>query len=627
MYLLKPIHKHLFSLVLLLHIVNSSAAQSGNVLYTQVNELQKNGTVFTECNLLSFAGDAPVITGGFLLSPQQSAITKLYNEKPTTITLHLPTPNGGHTLLLMRSNPTAADIATNTIGDQGHQPVSADRGLHYNGCVAGQPNTLAAVSVFANGDLMVLFADKTGNYVVGKLNDNSNTYVLYKDDALKDMQPYVCKTKDVPKSASPAGKTTASATCKTIRIYLEGDFDLYELYGRNVTLTQNYLTGLFNQMQGIYKNDSIFIILSAVSIWTIPDSYCDTNASFASVDFQKAWQAKSNAHKGDFAILVAADSANNGGIAPLLTLCDVPNSYAYTDVEGIYNTIPTYSKDVMVISHELGHLLGSMHTHWCGWNTGNGGSCGAIDNCAPKDWSGSCTTCLSVYDDAAPAAAWSGTIMSYCHLRGRGINLANGFGPLPRKEMISNINNTSLSYCLNHSIKATLQTEHICRGEGKVTVLLDTTYLTSGLLPPSSLNYYWTSGATTQNLHSITTPGTYGVVITDAKYKCQIQYVTSVFLINTDSCRFKLGIDPQLKNNTVATISPNPCDDKCIISLSNKLNDVSITITDMVGRVHYSVQHIHQQEVFINTSGYTSGIYTITVKYNTGKQYLKLVVN
>ena len=41
-------------------------------------------------------------------------------------------------------------------------------------------------------------------------------------------------------------------------------------------------------------------------------------------------------------------------------------------------TVPTYSWNVMVITHEMGHLMGSNHTHACVWNGNNT----AIDGCA-----------------------------------------------------------------------------------------------------------------------------------------------------------------------------------------------------------------------------------------------------
>lgn len=72
----------------------------------------------------------------------------------------------------------------------------------------------------------------------------------------------------------------------------------------------------------------------------------------------------------------------------------------------------------MVIAHELGHLMGSQHTHACVWN----GNDTAIDGCAGLT-EGFCGT------PGIPANG--GTIMSYCHLRPQGINFNFGFGTQP----------------------------------------------------------------------------------------------------------------------------------------------------------------------------------------------------
>ena len=71
--------------------------------------------------------------------------------------------------------------------------------------------------------------------------------------------------------------------------------------------------------------------------------------------------------------------------------------------------------------HEIGHLLGSAHTHWCGWNLG-GGNFGALDNCAPTE--GGCPP-------GPDPGNTGGTIMSYCVNDGDTTSFLNGFGMLP----------------------------------------------------------------------------------------------------------------------------------------------------------------------------------------------------
>ena len=65
----------------------------------------------------------------------------------------------------------------------------------------------------------------------------------------------------------------------------------------------------------------------------------------------------------------------------------------------------------MVCTHEIGHNIGSNHTHWCGWapEPWNGFGGGPIDNCVSVE--GSCP------DSPTPQV---GTIMSYCHTTSSG---------------------------------------------------------------------------------------------------------------------------------------------------------------------------------------------------------------
>jgi hypothetical protein len=86
----------------------------------------------------------------------------------------------------------------------------------------------------------------------------------------------------------------------------------------------------------------------------------------------------------------------------------------------------------MVITHEMGHLMGSRHTHACVWNGNNT----AIDGCSGAT-EGGCAL------PGIPASG--GTIMSYCHQQSVGINFNLGFGPQPAA-FILNIFNTATCY-------------------------------------------------------------------------------------------------------------------------------------------------------------------------------------
>ncbi|MEP6647465.1 MAG: GEVED domain-containing protein, partial [Saprospiraceae bacterium] len=113
-------------------------------------------------------------------------------------------------------------------------------------------------------------------------------------------------------------------------------------------------------------------------------------------------------------------SASGGISAGFAGICN-PNpdlSKCFCSINSGYSNVPTFSWSVMVITHEMGHLLGSHHTHACVWNGNNT----AIDGCA------------GVVEGSCPLPGnpvQGGTIMSYCHLQSCGINFTLGFGPQP----------------------------------------------------------------------------------------------------------------------------------------------------------------------------------------------------
>ena len=83
----------------------------------------------------------------------------------------------------------------------------------------------------------------------------------------------------------------------------------------------------------------------------------------------------------------------------------------------------------MAMTHEMGHSLGSPHTHACAWN----GNSTAIDGCGPSaGYSEGCD---------APLPTNGGTIMSYCHLvPSVKIDFLNGFGPQPAALIRNTVN-------------------------------------------------------------------------------------------------------------------------------------------------------------------------------------------
>lgn len=295
-------------------------------------------------------------------------------------------------------------------------------GVFYRGIIKGDINSLVAVSIFSDQVMAIISSQDDGNINVGKytgIGAADDDYMIFSDKDITVANPSSCATPEDERFSEAyqeaLGNTGSSRTVNIPRVYVEADNALYLNKG-SVTATSDYLTGVFNNSSTIYANDGINIVLSEIFVWTTADGYASGSSSSALSSFM-SFRTTFN---GDVAQLCALDPGGLGGVAATINgLCN-SNKYCYSDIDPTYSTYPTYSWTVMVFTHELGHLFGSFHTQWCGWPGG------AIDNCYTTE--GGCSP--------GPAPVGGGTIMSYCHLTGYGINFVNGFGPYPKAAII-----------------------------------------------------------------------------------------------------------------------------------------------------------------------------------------------
>ena len=613
--------------VVLLGIHSYASQSEKSQLYKEIEQAKAENLPFNSVSLFSLTEGEKhdVLSSEVLLAANEQAIKSLFDKKTQAITLEFTSAEGKtYQLDVMRSNPFSNNPNIGFIDASGKHPFSYDRGLHYQGAVRGYERSLAAVSIFSSGEVMILFANEDGNFVVGKL-DNSEKYILYNDRDFLSKPEMPCGTADeqvIDYEPGKGDKTTAAYECYKVRLYWEADNDLYVNKAQSVSRTTDYLTGLFNQVQTMYRNERIAVELTSVYIWTIDDQYPESGSH----DALSAFRSKMNSQgqfDGDLAMLLARDAGGNGGVAYRGGLCSgVP--YAYGDVNGSYNAVPSYSWDVSMVTHELGHNIASPHTHWCGWNTGAGGSCGGIDNCQSLEPGSGCSTCPVTYNNSAPSSAWQGTVMSYCHLRSRGVNLANGFGPLPGN-MIRNA--VSSLPCLQSIISATLTPTDICRDNGKIDVSFDSTLIGTSNFGASNYKYQWSAGNITTKDIFVVKPGTYSVSITDSN-NCNATFSAYVSQSASPDCA---STSVQDIEREYVSIYPNPAQNNASLKFfSNQQEQTIIKITDITGktvRTEIVYANAGENNINLNLNGITSGMYYINLAASTTNYIsLKLVV-
>ncbi len=446
----------------IIQAVNATAQQQPSQLYNMVTatpaaekvaastQLFKRSTTIQQDELAS-----TLLTQQLLdLDKNQSA--GIYQSQPGRLSITVPyAHNRTYILQLVQQDISFDGLTLYTLTGTGSSKKAGKvKAVHYRGYIEGFPASIAAVSVFANGEIMAIFSSEEGNFNLGKIN-NKDEYIVYNSMDMRSTLGYECGAAMLPvistsKEKRPAAPSqpqggTLNLLCKKVRFHWEVDYKLYNNnFSGNLNNTANYIAGLFNQLAAMYANEGILVELNSTFIWTTPDPYNTSTADSALATLKRRYNALGDNFNGDLCMLIDGAPTNNGGLAYILDFdqCNRAFAYGYANVYATYNTVPTYSWDVEVMTHESGHLMGSFHTQWCGWNTGAGNTCGAIDNCFAVEAGPGCSTCIStVNTNPSAPPGFMGTVMSYCYLRdGIGVNLSYGFGAKPQARIRSCVN-------------------------------------------------------------------------------------------------------------------------------------------------------------------------------------------
>jgi hypothetical protein len=412
--------------------------------FVTVSGLWQTNNNFDKTELLKNVEDALPLTIDY------HKVGAFISENKFAINLVIPAKDGGsYTIELARYDYLSNDFEVHEKGENNSDKLfNYTRGLYYSGVVKGMPGSLASFSFFKN-EVFGMFSipGEPGNYVlvpntmVGKYHDNEH-YILYNDAGMKNKeQGPGCATDRLPTQfGNMARKTTTFLNnkvynnCTEIRVMEVADYQLYGNQSSSVTNVTNFVTALFNNQALIYRNEGIPIVLKHLQVNTTSDVY-QTITSAESIRFltKFGWSTKNVLNGCDLALLLSTRfGASLGGVAWLQSMC---NSYSTSDSSGPYgfanvsNTVtnfPTFSNNIEILTHEMGHICGSPHTHKCCWNPPGTGTT-AIDGCAPVE-SGASGSCPN---PGVPGSAVGGTIMSYCHLVSSGIKFTNGFGKQP----------------------------------------------------------------------------------------------------------------------------------------------------------------------------------------------------
>ncbi len=355
-------------------------------------------------------------TKRYNLNANSNQLNSILNTQPALLNLVVPFGDRTYELNLARVEVTATgfDVRTN------NGRVNRSKSVQYRGIVNNNPAHIASLSL-SSDDVTGFFSTPEGNFTITK---EGLQFIVYNQEDFPAPAGILCVTPDVTYQVTAPSAPISGIACKAVNVYLECDYAFYQSKGSNITTLTNYVIGFFNQVATLYANENIAIQISEMFVWTTPDPYASlTTTSDVLNSFRTT---RGTNYNGNLAHFLTTRSLG-GGIAYVNTLCNKAYGFGVSMVYGTYNAAPAYSWTVEVVTHELGHNLGSPHTQSCSWSTG------ALDNCYTVE--GTCAP--------GPTPVNGGTIMSYCHLTSIGINFNNGFGFYPGNLIRDKVMNAS----------------------------------------------------------------------------------------------------------------------------------------------------------------------------------------
>lgn len=553
-----------------------------------------------------------------LLEADTKVLQRIATTKPEALEINLPLGNLFVTLQLTKSNV----VDQQTVFRSQDRVIPYTPGAYYYGIIKGEENSIVAISFFNNTIIGVL-ANERGNYVLGKsntLDTESNEYILYHEkDLLLTKSPQCYTADDIPPTIPVIPTGAPPVLDKCIKVYVEADYQLYLNQGSLVNNVLNYVTGLFNVTTTLYRNESISTALSNVKVWTVNDPY--SSASDTRDALTLFQNAMSSGFNGDLAHLFSGLGLGGGIASGFGVLCGPSSnrSAVSANLDSYTPSFPTYSWSTMVVTHEMGHCLGSRHTHACVWN----GTGTAIDGCAGYV-EGACSI------PGYPAGG--GTIMSYCHFSGRpGINYTKGFGPQPGDVIRNHVSGAiCVEACCPSSVIITgLYSQPLTQSKGWIkssgaTTISPTSTVKLDADPINGYIELSISGLMSPG-YVIIAPTGINMFVAQALDGCDINQPT---LVGDNSSYLRLASDDtKIESVSSIRIYPNPAKESFTVHCEGGLIPTHIEVVDMFGYTQLvDIKDIDVYQKEITFKHPQPGVYIVIVQCSDSVNHKLIIV-
>jgi len=487
------------------------------------------------------------VSGGVVFAFKETWKNEVMDSKPNFLTMELMAPNGGMIEVKLERTKGALENSSIVLASSG-EIVEAPNSVHYKGYVSNKPGSSVGLSIL-NSEIMGIFSWDGESYTLGKLKTDTktgNAHIFYKNNKLLLDFPDPCHVTEEHdfSEKSPSG-AKSSNTDNCVHMYFEVTHDIYLDKG-DLPSTLDYIEGALSQVKILFDNEEINWEVEEILVWDTPDPYDGPSSGDYLTQFRNEINGNYN---GDLAHLLGY--GGGGGVAYLDVLCNNYWGVAYSGIGSSYNEVPEYSWTIMVISHEIGHNIGSPHTHACFWN----GDDTMIDGCGPEAGYPQNPSC-----PVGPLPPSGGTVMSYCHLIGSvGIDLAEGFHPQVADLFADEVDNAScLGPCNSFIPTADLGvvSTNLCEG---------TTVQFYSLSSDNTTEWDWSfpggspSSSTDENPEvTYNTPGTYDVTLEVTSEQGISDELIMSGYIQVDNNGSEILVYEDFENG-LAALMANPC--------------------------------------------------------------------
>jgi hypothetical protein len=339
-------------------------------------------------------------------------------------------PGTTKTLRLHRFEVAAPGARVTIRGAGGETSVPMPSVSHFAGIVEGEPDS--SVYVGATGDRVVAYVHSSlGHSYVGPDETERGFVVRMAESPMNAAAASVswrCRTEELPAALTAMAQPRSAAPAlpdavgyKQASVMVETDNQLYTRFAGDVGKLSTYVLTLFGATNVIYERDlAMHLTVTNIHTWSFADPYTGGDTLTQLYQFGTWWHAnKPVASNPRTLVHYLSGHPVAGGIAWLGVLCggdfqadgnmppDWGGAYSLTQ---IFATYPLQLWDQDSSAHEMGHNVGSPHTHCMGP--------GAPYNY--PTWTDECyngeSGCYSGTEQNPGIGG--GTIMSYCHLLG-----------------------------------------------------------------------------------------------------------------------------------------------------------------------------------------------------------------